>query len=218
MRRKKAVAAILIFAIGIITMAYPSLHDRLSQRSADEALRELRSRLEDTDIAVQKRLAQDYNERLLKCGGGTEEEYNQILNISDGIMGSIRIPAIEVELPIFHGVSEEVLAKGVGHMPQSAFPVGGEGNHTVLTGHTGLPGAVLFTDLIQLREGDMFYLFVLGETLAYRVDQIRVVLPDEGKELEPVPGKDCCTLVTCTPYGINSHRLLVRGVREESHN
>lgn len=199
-------------------MAYPSLQVRISQSSADAAIRELQNRLEDTDIAEQKRLAREYNEKLLKNAQGAEAEYCQILNISDGIMGSIRIPVIQVELPIYHGVSDEVLAKGIGHMPQSAFPVGGEGNHTVLTGHTGLPGAALFTDLTKVREGDMFYLFVLGETLAYCVDQIKVVLPDEGEELAPVPGKDCCTLVTCTPYGINSHRLLVRGVREEVQN
>ena len=139
------------------------------------------------------------------------------LNLAgDGMMGYIEIPEIDIYLPIYHGVSEEVLSKGIGHMPNSAFPIGGEGNHAVLTGHTGLPSAKLFTDLTELEEGDRFYIHILDLVLCYTVDQIKVVLPNEGQDLSIVPGKDYCTLVTCTPYGINSHRLLVRGIRTDA--
>ena len=129
------------------------------------------------------------------------------------MMGYIRIPVIKVKLPIYHGTSEEVLEKGVGHMEQTSFPIGGESSHTVLSAHTGSPAAELFTNLDQLEEGDLFFLEVLGETLAYQIDQIKVVEPDDIDSLLIEPSKDYATLVTCTPYGINSHRLLVRGER-----
>ena len=128
-------------------------------------------------------------------------------------MGYIDIPTIDAHLPIYHGTDEEVLAKGVGHVPDTAFPIGGIGNHSVLTGHTGLPSAKIFTDLTELAEGDLFYIHILNETLVYEVDQIQVVLPSQLDNLLPVADRDYCTLVTCTPYGINSHRLLVRGQR-----
>ena len=128
-------------------------------------------------------------------------------------MGYLEIPGIDVELSIYHGVSDTVLQKGVGHVPTSALPIGGKGNHCILTGHTGLPSAELFTDLTELAVGDQFELHVLDEVLVYEVDQITVVLPHEVDALGPVRGRDYCTLVTCTPYGINSHRLLVRGIR-----
>lgn len=127
-------------------------------------------------------------------------------------MAYIEIPKIDVSLSIYHGISEEVLKKGVGHLQYSAFPIGGEGSHAVLTGHTGLSSAKLFTDLTELEVGDYFYISVLNEKLAYAVDQILVVEPDNTEALYLVEGKDCVTLVTCTPYGV-SHRLLVRGIR-----
>jgi len=130
-------------------------------------------------------------------------------------MGYIEIPVIDVYLPVYHGVDESVLSKGVGHISKTAFPIGGVGNHSVLTGHTGLPSAELFTDLVEVQEGDTFYVHIAGETVAYQVDQILVVLPEEVDNILPVPGKDYCTLVTCTPYGVNSHRLLVRGYQVE---
>lgn len=159
-------------------------------------------------------MAEAYNLSLLQ-GAVETGEYEQILNISDGIMGYLKIPRIHVSLPIYHGTGEEILRKGVGHLPESAFPIGGKGNHTVLTGHTGLPSARLLTDLRDLEEGDCFYISILGDSLCYRVEKIQVVLPEKADSLIPVPGEDLCTLVTCTPYGINSHRLLVTGKRTE---
>ena len=138
----------------------------------------------------------------------------QLLNVDgNGVMGYIEIPSIRVSLPIYHGTSDVVLQAGIGHTEWSSLPVGGEGSHCVLPGHRGLPSAKLFTNLDKLVEGDTFTLHVLNEVLTYEVDQILVVEPQETEALQIVPGKDYCTLVTCTPYGINSHRLLVRGHR-----
>ena len=159
-------------------------------------------------------LANDYSESLhsvVSC----PVPYEDILNFGDGLMGYVSIPCIGVQLPVYHGVSTEVLAKGVGHMPATAFPVGGAGNHSVLTGHTGLPSAELFTDLVKMEIGDRFYVTVANKVFAYEVDQIKTVSPLDGSDLVPVSGEDYCTLLTCTPYGINSHRLLVRGHRAE---
>lgn len=142
------------------------------------------------------------------------EEYRSLLNLKDdGMMGHIKIPRINVDLPIFHGSSSKVLEVGTGHIESTALPVGGEGTHAVLTGHTGLNTAKLFTDLVELQPGDEFYVYVLDQVLAYKVDQILTVKPTEVEALRAVEGKDYMTLVTCTPYGINSHRLLVRGER-----
>jgi len=143
------------------------------------------------------------------------EDYDEILNVDLGMMGTLEIPCISVNLPIYHGISEEVLRKGVGHLKQTPFPIGGEGRHAVLSAHRGLPEARLFTDLDKLEIGDEFYIHVFDEVFAYQVDQIKVVEPGASKYLLPVEGEDHVTLLTCTPYGINSHRLLVRGVRTE---
>lgn len=140
--------------------------------------------------------------------------YQNLLNTNKaGMMGYIRIPQIDVELPIYHGTEETVLQSGVGHFEGTSLPVGGESTHSVLTGHRGLPSKILFTDLDKMKEGDVFYIKILGETFAYQVDQILTVLPEDTKSLTITPGKDYVTLVTCTPYSINTHRLLVRGVR-----
>lgn len=148
---------------------------------------------------------------------GEKGEYEAQLNVAgNGIMGYIEIPGIKCSLPIYHGTDEAVLQIAVGHIPGSSLPVGGERSHCVLSGHRGLPSAKLFTDLDQMEEGDLFMLHVLDETLTYEVDQITVVLPEEVNDLELVEGEDYCTLVTCTPYGINTHRLLVRGRRTEN--
>ena len=141
------------------------------------------------------------------------DEYYQTLDIGDGVMGYIHIPNIDVLLPIYHGVSEDVLDAGVGHIQATALPVGGEGTHAVLTGHTGLSHAKMFNDLAQLKQGDGFYLEILDETLAYQIVNIEVVLPDDVSSLHREYGKDKVTLVTCTPYSVNSHRLLVIGER-----
>ena len=164
-----------------------------------------------------------YNERMSAAGNPfilseeQWEEYLKELNVSgSGIMGYIEIPKIECSLPIYHGTDESVLQIAIGHIEGTSLPVGGAGTHCALSGHRGLPSAKLFTHLDQLSEGDVFMLRVLNETLTYEVDQIHIVLPQEVDDLAMVPGRDFCTLVTCTPYGINSHRLLVRGKRIEN--
>lgn len=142
------------------------------------------------------------------------ENYNSQLDIAgNGIIGYVIIPKIQVNLPIYHGTDAEVLDRGVGHLLGSSLPVGGKNTHTILSGHSGMASQKMFTDLEQLTHGDVFYLNVLGETLAYQVTEINTVLPYETDHLSIVPGKDLCTLVTCTPYGVNTHRLLVRGSR-----
>ena len=133
----------------------------------------------------------------------------------DGLMGSIEIPKLNLTLAIYHGLSTEVLEKGVGHVEGTSLPIGGASTHAVLAGHRGLPSAKIFTDLDQMKNGDIFLIHVLGKTLAYKVDQIKTVLPEESSELDIIEGEDHVTLVTCTPYGVNTHRLLIRGIRTE---
>ena len=216
MDKKKILLISFLFLFGLCVLIYPVLSNAVNRIHGSYAIETFRQELDqvDTEQLLQQRvMAENYNKDLLEKSEG--EGYAEILNFANGMMGQIQIPKLNIHLPIYHGVDEEVLAKGIGHMPQTAFPIGGEGNHTVLTGHTGLPTAKLFTDLTELVLDDVFYIEILGEILAYQIDQIRVVLPNDGQELIPVAGKDYCTLVTCTPYGVNSHRLLVRGVRME---
>lgn len=206
------------FLAGIAILAYPFVSNYINELHSSHAIQQLEQELENADDAELKRqreLAEQYNESLRNTGGSAEcpYDYNEILGFPGGIMGYIDIPAIGVHLPIYHGTDEDVLSKGIGHLPGTAFPIGGQGNHSVLTGHTGLPSAKLFTELTKLSVGDLFYIHILGEVLTYEVDQIKTVLPSEVGELLPTAGKDYCTLVTCTPYRVNSHRLLVRGHR-----
>lgn len=226
MKRKFSIAGIfLLFIGGFALLSYPSVSKWLAQRdqiSMIQAYKDETGKMTEEEIHKQFALAEEYNHAL--TGGSLKdpfipgsgiilpENYTSILNINEK-MGYIEIPAIDVSLPIYHGSSEAVLQKGVGHMVNTAFPIGGEGNHTVLTGHTELSTAKLFTDLDQLKIGDPFYLTVLGKKLAYQVDRIIVVKPDETDELRSVAGKDYVTLVTCTPHFVNSHRLFVRGIR-----
>ena len=142
-----------------------------------------------------------------------DEEYQSLLDAGGGVMGAIRIPEISVDLPIYHGTSESALASGAGHLYGSSLPVGGESTHAVITGHRGLVEAMMFTRLDEMKVGDYFYIDVMGETLGYRVDRIEVIEPDDTSRLKIVPGEDRVTLMTCTPYGVNTHRLLVSGVR-----
>lgn len=221
--------AVLFIVVGIGVMSYPTVSNYINEMNGSYAIQELTDQIDNADseeIAYQRQLAEEYNKKLtdveiadvFNSDDDTvtdDEEYDAILDFAHDTMGYIEIPAIDVKLPIYHGTSSTVLAKGVGHMPQTAFPIGGKGNHAVLTGHTGYPEAELFTYLTNLKIGDFFYIYILDEILAYRVDQIKVVLPEETEDLLPVPDKDYCTLITCTPYGINSHRLLVRGERTE---
>lgn len=208
------ILAVVLLLAGAAVLAYPAVSSWINDRNGSYVIQAFREELERTDsreLARQRLLARAYNADPAAAG----QEYESILNFG-GMMGYIDIPAIDVHLPIYHGVSSQVLAKGVGHLPESDFPVGGEGYHAVLTGHTGLPGSRLFTDLTELEQGDVFYIHILEETLVYRVDQITVVLSHETGDLTARAGEDYCTLVTCTPYGVNSHRLLVRGERVEA--
>lgn len=218
-RKARLLTVIALMLAGICVMAYPPLSHYINAIHASRAVQEFSARLDDAGsdtLREQRQLAEAYNQSLsggLAAEGAVPEQYDRILDFGNGVMGYLEIPGIDVELSIYHGVSDTVLQKGVGHVPTSALPIGGTGNHCVLTGHTGLPTAQLFTDLTELQVGDVFYLHVLDQVLTYGVDQITVVLPHEVDALGPVRGRDYCTLVTCTPYGINSHRLLVRGER-----
>ena len=222
-RKKGTNSTILIIVLiiaGLLIMLYPTISNFYNQVTGSYAIQEFKENLADQSEAMlqeQRMMAEAYNAALR---GGSDEiecdyEYVDIMDFGNGMMGYIEIPVIDVYLPIYHGVDESVLSKGVGHISKTAFPIGGEGNHSVLSGHTGLPSAELFTDLTEVKEGDEFFIHILGDTVAYEVDQILVVLPEEVDNLLPVAGEDYCTLVTCTPYGVNSHRLLVRGHRIE---
>ena len=186
-------------------------YQELIQQTDDSVLREAKQRAVAYNLAITPGTADAYSEEALLSAA---EDYDDQLDIAEnGIMGYIIIPKIQVNLPIYHGTEAEVLDRGVGHVLGSSLPVGGENTHTILSGHSGMASQKMFTDLEQLTRGDVFYLNVLNETLAYQITEINTVLPYETDLLGIVPGKDLCTLVTCTPYGINTHRLLVCGSR-----
>ena len=186
-------------------------YQELIQQTDDSVLQEAKQRAVTYNLAIIPGTADAYSEEALVTAA---EDYNSQLDIAEnGIMGYVEIPKIQVNLPIYHGTDAEVLDRGVGHLLGSSLPVGGKNTHAILSGHSGMASQKMFTDLEQLVPGDVFYLNVLDETLAYQVTEINTVLPYETDLLEIVPGKDLCTLVTCTPYGINTHRLLVRGSR-----
>ena len=223
--KKHLSTIVLIFVLmaGLSLLLYPTVSDfwnSLHQSRAIAGYDEAVASLDQESYEEYWNQAVAYNERLWHKSSRyyltdeEQEEYRSMLNISgNGIMGYIQIPSINVSLPIYHGTDESILQVAVGHIEASSLPVGGESTHCVMSGHRGLPSARLFTDLDQLVEGDIFMLQVLNETLTYQVDQIRIVLPEEIEELDMIRGKDYCTLVTCTPYGINTHRMLVRGIR-----
>ena len=219
---------ILLFLIGAGILFYPKISFWLADYNtiiAHQSYERTVGNLSSEEKQMMWDAAIHYNERLVKSVvedpfANTDEidpfdEYYQTLDVGDGEMGYIRIPKIDVLLPIYHGVSDEVLDKGVGHIKASALPVGGEGTHCVLTGHTGLSHAGMFNDLVELAEEDEFFLEILDETLAYQVVDIKIVLPNDISTLHREVGKDKVTLVTCTPYGVNSHRLLVTSERIE---
>ena len=230
---KQKVIPILIVIAGFLLLAYPFLSNYLFEKSAGSTVE---SYQEKTDMMVQKIKekvldeARGYNENLLRSSiqltdpfktkkiNGETVFYNNILNVDRSeIMGYVKIPCISVDLPIYHGTSAEVLERGIGHLAASSFPIGGESTHAVLTGHTGLSSAKLFTDLTEMKKGDLFFIHVLDKKLAYRVDRITVVKPDDTRNLQIIDGEDHVTLLTCTPYGVNDHRLLVRGKRTRYH-
>ena len=229
MKKKSSfVTAILIAALlaGALLLLYPTVSDYWNSFHQSRAIASYAEQVADLDDNTYDQIwadARAYNETLDNSTSRfvmTEEQkkiYEALLNIADnGVMGYIEIPKIKCNLPIYHGTDEAVLQIAIGHVQGSSLPADGESTHCVLSGHRGLPSAKLFSDLDQLAEGDVFLLRVLDETLTYEVDQIRTVLPDELDDLAIEEGKDYCTLVTCTPYGINSHRLLVRGHRVEN--
>lgn len=214
---------IFVFLIGLSLLLYPVVSDYWNyfhQSRAMTSYSEVVSNIDDEEYKACWDDAVAFNEELRtwknrwKLDEEQQERYYNTLHIAGSdVMGYINIPSINVTLPIYHGTSEPVLQVAVGHIEGSSLPVGGEGTHCVLSGHRGLPSARLFTDLDKVTEGDIFTLKVLEETLTYEVDQILIVEPDDITALDIEEGKDYCTLVTCTPYGINSHRILVRGHR-----
>lgn len=227
---KKHVSTILlflVFGIGLCLLLYPTVSDywnSFHQSRAIASYTDAVSQIDDKEYERIWQAAVSYNETIRAKAGNpyvlTDEEkaqYNSLLNISgNGVMGYIEIPTIDVSLAVYHGTGESVLQIAVGHIEGSSLPVGGEGTHCVLSGHRGLPSARLFTDLDKLTEGDVFLLHILDDTLAYEIDQILIVEPENTDALKSEEGKDYCTLVTCTPYGVNSHRMLVRGHRVEN--
>ena len=227
MKRKhiSTIFIILIFLVGLGFISYPTVSNLWNQAHQSRAIATYSKQVEKLDDSENKKMlkaARKYNKSLLKksdhwkLSKKDKKKYESLLDISGtGIMGYIEVPKIDCSLPIYHGTDEGALQIAIGHLEGSSLPVGGKSTHCVLSGHRGLPSARLFTDLDQMEEGDIFILNILGRKLAYEVDQIKVVLPEEMSDLEIEEGKDLCTLVTCTPYGINTHRLLVRGHRTE---
>lgn len=227
MKRKiSSILFALLFLTGLGILLYPTVSDMWNAYRQNKLITGYEEAVAELDPETYEEVweaARVYNRGLWTKGNRylfsqeDREEYEGLLNISGGgVMAYVEIPSISCSLPIYHGTNEEVLQTAVGHLEGSSLPVGGNGTHCVLSGHRGLPSAKLFTNLDQVQEGDIFKLRVLNEILTYQVDQIRTVLPQEMEELELTAGKDYCTLVTCTPYGVNSHRLLVRGIRIEN--
>ncbi len=221
------IASLLL--LGLVLLLYPFVSDLISKWTSSAAVIGYEQEVKDMDDSARKDMlaaAEEYNSGLsgtiIKDAFSSEgeesvdqnKEYYSLLNLN-GLMAYVEIPSIDVHLPIYHGTGQDALKKGVGHLEGSALPIGGLGTHSVISAHRGLPGAKLFTDLDQIETGDLFYIYVLGETLAYEVDRIEVVAPEDVEPLTAVPGKDHVTLMTCTPYGINSHRMLVRGIRTQ---
>ena len=215
--------AALMIVSGIGVAMYPVVSNAVAQRHASSVIESYNDNVQSMDaekIDAAKEAARRYNQQLNNAidrdAAGEADDigtsYVDMLDVGESL-GYITIPKIDVNLPIYEGTSDDVLVKGVGHLEGSSYPLGGAGTHSVLTGHRGLAEAVLFTDLDKLGEGDRFYLHIMDEVLAYQVDQVKVVLPEETDDLTIVQGQDYCTLVTCTPYAINTHRMLVRGIR-----
>ena len=219
-----AAVAIIAFLAGLGLLLYPTVSSAWNRRRSAKTVAAYTELAAAIDPAVYEKMladAEDYNRSLplepeYVLTGTRLAQYQQLLDADGtGMMGYIDIPRIGVSLPIYHGTNEAVLQAAVGHLEWTSLPVGGSGTHCVLSGHRGLPNATLFTDLDQLEPGDTFTLHVLSRALTYTVREILVVEPEDTQALNIVPGEDLCTLMTCTPYGINTHRLLVRGTRTE---
>lgn len=210
---------LVLFLIGIGAAAYPAFGNWYNEQKRSVVLTEYEkalAKIADADLTDAFKQAEIYNDALFT--GETDEEerpdYGELLcTTEDGIMGYVEIPAIQIRLPIYHGCTENELSKGAGHLPSSSLPVGGKSTHAVLAAHSGRADSKMFTDLDQVKEGDLIYLYVLNKTLTYEVDQITVTTPDDTNAIQIIDGDDLLTLLTCTPYGTNTHRLLVRGHR-----
>ena len=214
---------VLVLLVGLSLLLYPSFSEWWNSSRQTQVITQYAEAVANMDNAEYDAVinsARAYNESLVKryngytLEGDQKERYNQELNyFGDGLMGYVEIPSINVMLPIYHGTEEQVLQTAVGHLDWSSLPVGGESSHCVISGHRGLPSARLFTDLDRLVEGDVFIIHVLNQIMTYQVDKIEIVLPENVEGLLIHPGEDYVTLVTCTPYGVNTHRILVRGTR-----
>ena len=223
--RKIWIILTLGFLVGVCVLLYPAISDFWNSKTQSRAIADYESvlqHLEPEDYSALFQGAYDYNDALYATNFPLTDYknvpgYNEALRVEGtGIIGYVKIDKIGVELPIFHGTSDDVLSRGVGHMEGSSLPVGGTNTHCVMSAHRGLPSAKLFTDLDRLELGDTFQIIVLDQILTYQVDQIKIINPDEFNDLLIEEGMDYCTLLTCTPYGINTHRLLVRGIRIET--
>ena len=226
MKRKTTIltASILVFLTALGITLYPIISNYVNQKYASKIYteyEEMIQNVDDTSLKDARRLAEQYNNALAPVSAYEQESlseasqnYDTLLNMGgNGIMGYVEIPSIQINLPIYHGTDSETLERGIGHLLGSSLPIGGASTHSVLSGHSGLAGQKMFTDLLQVRAGDVFYLHVLGETLAYQVVSLNTVLPYDTSLLGITPDADLCTLITCTPLAVNTHRLLVTGER-----
>lgn len=229
MKRNTAIIlAVVVFLAALGLTFYPIISNQINAKYASEIQTSYEAVIEDTDntaLLKEREAAIRYNDSITPGAAEADsysqealkaasQDYETLLNVAgDSIMGYVQIPKINVSLPIYHGTGNDSLERGIGHLLGSSLPVGGESTHTILTAHSGMASQKMFSDLPQLKVGDVFYLKVLGETLAYQVDQINTVLPHDTTYLGIEQGEDLCTLVTCTPFGVNTHRLLVRGER-----
>lgn len=226
MKRKTTIltASILVFLTALGITLYPIISNYVNHKYASKIYteyEEMIQNVDDTSLKDARRLAEQYNNALAPVSAYEQESlseasqnYDTLLNMGgNGIMGYVEIPSIQVNLPIYHGTDSETLERGIGHLLGSSLPIGGASTHSVLSGHSGLAGQKMFTDLLQVKEGDVFYLHVLGETLAYQVVSLNTVLPYDTSLLGITPDADLCTLITCTPLAVNTHRLLVTGER-----
>lgn len=231
MRKRKVsvstVILVIVFLAGLSVMLYPIISDYWNSKTQSKVIADYDKLLSNMDNETYKSImenAEDYNNKLKELYNPLEnynelDGYNDTLDVTGtGIMGYITIPEIDVELPIYHGTSDKVLNNAAGHLQGSSLPIGGDNTHAVISAHRGLPSAKLFSDLDELEKGDRFTITVLNEVLTYEVDKIQIIEPDELDKLEIVDGEEYVTLITCTPYGINTHRLLVRGRRVETEN
>lgn len=224
--KKSLILSVVCLVAGIGVLFYPALNNVIFVSQQNKVINSYNKQIESltvTDIKSIKDEAKKYNDALFDASSSASKDvdesvsgnlsYSQILSMDNEQIGYLVIPKISLNQPIFHTTSDEVLEKGIGHMENTSFPIGGESTHSVLSGHSGIPGMMLFTDLEDVEIGDKFYIKALDEIIAYQIDQIKTVLPNDVSDIQIEQGKDYVTLLTCTPYGVNTHRLLVRGTR-----